>query len=76
MLDEVARMQPFPRALIDRSRIIEDANLALEVWARQSPGSLVGMPLATVLGVDDDELAAALATGNTGGIRLASTTQT
>jgi diguanylate cyclase (GGDEF)-like protein len=74
MLDEVARMQPFPRALIDRSRIIEDANLALEVWARQSPGSLVGMPLATVLGVDDDELAAALATGNTGGIRLASTT--
>lgn len=67
-------MQPFPRALVDHARMIVDANLALEVWASRSPGTLVGMPLATVLGVDDDELAAALRTGNTGGIRLASTT--
>ena len=74
ILDEVARMQPFPRALIDRSRVIVDANMALEVWASRPSGTLVGMPLSTVLGVDDDELAAALATGNPGGIRLASTT--
>ena len=67
-------MQPFPRALIDRSRVIVDANIALEVWASRPTGTLVGMPLADVLGVDDDELAAALATGNPGGIRLASTT--
>jgi diguanylate cyclase (GGDEF)-like protein len=72
--DEVARMQPFPRALIDRSRVIVDANLALEVWASRPAGSLVGMPLTDVLGVDDDELATALATGNPGGIRLPSTT--
>ncbi|MGH1547711.1 diguanylate cyclase domain-containing protein [Leifsonia poae] len=50
-----------------------DANLALEIWASRPPHELVGMPLATVLGVDADELDAALATGNTGGIRLAST---
>ncbi len=74
ILDEVARMQPFPRALIDRSRVIVDANMALEVWASRPSGTLAGMPLSTVLGVDDDELAAALATGNPGGIRLASTT--
>lgn len=67
-------MQPFPRALIDRSRVIVDANIALEVWASRPTGTLVGMPLAGVLGVDDDELAAALATGNPGGVRLASTT--
>ncbi len=74
MPDEVARMAPFPRAVISRSRVITDANLALEVWASMGPEQLVGMPLAQVLGVDDDELAAALATGNTGGIRLDSTT--
>jgi diguanylate cyclase (GGDEF)-like protein len=73
VLAEVARMQPFPRALIDRSHLIMDANLALEVWAGRPPESLIGMPLAAVLGVDPDELAAALATGNSGGIRLAST---
>ena len=67
-------MQPFPRALIDPTRVIEDANLALEVWASRPTGTLVGTPLADVLGVDDDELAAALATGNPGGIRLASST--
>ncbi|WP_426519107.1 diguanylate cyclase domain-containing protein [Diaminobutyricibacter sp. McL0618] len=67
-------MAPFPRALINSSRVIVDANVALEVWASRSPGTLVGMPLASVLGVDDDALTAALATGNTGGIRLASTT--
>lgn len=66
-------MQPFPRALIDRSHLVVDANLALEVWAGRPSGSLVGMPLASVLGVDPDELDAALATGNPGGIRLAST---
>ena len=73
MLAEVARMQPFPRALIDRSHVVVDSNLALEVWAGRTSESLVGMPLAAVLGVDPDELAAALATGNPGGIRLAST---
>ncbi|MET0844268.1 MAG: hypothetical protein ABWY23_10470, partial [Mycetocola sp.] len=62
--DEVARMQPFPRAVIDRSRVVVDANIALEVWASRPTGTLVGMTLAEVLGVDDDELAAALATGN------------
>ncbi len=72
-LDEVARMQPFPRALIDRSHTIIDANLALEVWANRQPGELTGLPLAAVLGVDSDELSAALLTGNPGGIRLAST---
>ncbi|MEY9954252.1 diguanylate cyclase domain-containing protein [Leifsonia sp. EB34] len=66
-------MQPFPRALIDRSHVVVDANLALEVWAARPAEQLVGTPLATVLGVDPEELAAALATGNTGGIRLAST---
>ncbi len=74
MLDEVARMAPFPRAVINSSRVIVDANVALEVWASRPAGTLVGMPLASVLGVDDDALTAALATGNTGGIRLASTT--
>ncbi|TFV99867.1 GGDEF domain-containing protein [Leifsonia flava] len=72
--DEVARMQPFPRAVIDRSRVVVDANIALEVWASRPTGTLVGMTLAEVLGVDDDELAAALATGNPGGVRLPSTT--
>lgn len=72
VLDEVARMQPFPRALIDRSHTIVDANMALEVWASRPSEELVGVPLAGVLGVDGDELAAALATGNPGGIRLAS----
>ncbi|MEJ3405079.1 sensor domain-containing diguanylate cyclase [Rathayibacter sp. YIM 133350] len=72
--DEVALMEPFPRALIDRSRVIVEANIALEAWASRHSGTLVGMPLANVLGVDDDELAAALATGNPGGFRLASTT--
>ncbi|OJX72739.1 MAG: hypothetical protein BGO91_13255 [Leifsonia sp. 71-9] len=70
---EVARMQPFPRALIDRDHVVLDANLALEVWAARPAGELVGLPLATVLGVDDDELSAALATGNPGGIRLGTT---
>lgn len=73
VLEEVARMQPFPRALIDSSRVVIDSNLALEVWANREPGMLIGMPLATVLGVDDDELSAALRTGNPGGIRLDST---
>lgn len=73
LLDEVANMQPFPRALIDRSRVVVDANLALEVWASRPAESLVGMPLSAVLGVDAEELEAALATGNPGGIRLAST---
>ncbi|MEY9852245.1 diguanylate cyclase (GGDEF)-like protein [Leifsonia sp. EB41] len=73
VLDEVARTQPFPRALVDRSYVIVDANMALEVWASRRSGALVGEPLATVLGVDPDELSAALATGNPGGIRLAST---
>ncbi|MEY9853258.1 diguanylate cyclase (GGDEF)-like protein [Leifsonia sp. EB41] len=73
VLDEVARMQPFPRALIDRSHTIVDANLALEVWASRPSDELVGAPLAAVLGVDGDELSRALATGNPGGIRLAST---
>ena len=72
MRDEVARMQPFPRALVDRSHTIVDANMALEVWASRPSEKLVGTPLANVLGVDPDELAAALATGNPGGIRLAS----
>jgi len=71
--DEVARMQPFPRALVDRTHTIVDANMALEVWASREHENLVGMPLAAVLGVDGDELSAALATGNPGGIRLAST---
>ncbi|MFE4468908.1 diguanylate cyclase [Leifsonia sp. NPDC056824] len=65
-------MQPFPRALVDRSHTIVDANMALEVWASRQSDKLVGTPLANVLGVDPDELAAALATGNPGGIRLAS----
>jgi diguanylate cyclase (GGDEF)-like protein len=73
VLDEVARMQPFPRALIDRSHVVVDVNVALEVWASRPAESLVGMPLAEVLGVDADELAAALATGNPGGIPMAST---
>lgn len=70
---EVARMQPFPRALIDRSHVVLDANVALEVWAARPAAELVGTPLATVLGVDEGELSAALATGNPGGIRLGST---
>ncbi len=72
MLDEVARMQPFPRALVDRSHTVVDANQALEVWAGRPSEELVGMPLAAVLGVEADELAEALATGNPGGIRLES----
>ena len=66
-------MQPFPRAVIDRSRVVIDSNLALEVWANRATETLVGLPLAAVLGVDDDELSAALRTGNPGGVRLAST---
>ncbi|MET0843343.1 MAG: sensor domain-containing diguanylate cyclase, partial [Mycetocola sp.] len=54
--------------------VVVDANIALEVWASRPTGTLVGMTLAEVLGVDDDELAAALATGNPGGVRLPSTT--
>jgi diguanylate cyclase (GGDEF)-like protein len=67
-------MAPFPYAVISRSREILESNVALEVWAGRPTGQLVGMPLATVLGVDDDALSAALATGNPGGIRLDSTT--
>ncbi|WP_370056149.1 diguanylate cyclase [Leifsonia sp. EB41] len=59
--------------MIDRSHTIVDANLALEVWASRPSDELVGAPLAAVLGVDGDELSRALATGNPGGIRLAST---
>ncbi|QNE36718.1 GGDEF domain-containing protein [Leifsonia shinshuensis] len=74
MRDEIARMQPFPRALVDRSHTVVDTNLALEVWASRTSDELVGMPLAAVLGVDAEELSAALATGNPGGIRLATST--
>lgn len=70
---EVARMQPFPRAVIDRSHVVLDANVALEVWAARPAAELVGTPLASVLGVDEGELSAALATGNPGGIRLGTT---